>query len=93
MVVENVPELPNCDAGTFLGRGRLMHKKSMDHQYDASPDESLYCWGAVKEKLYLTHLCPGCMTYLDQPDLPCQFCGWKQKDNANVRSLLFCVTL
>ena len=64
-----------------------MHKKSMDYQYDASPDESPYCRGAVKGKLYLTHLCPGCMTYLDQPNLPCPFCGWEFKNNTNVCSL------
>ncbi len=64
-----------------------MHKKSMDHRYDASSDESPYCQGTVKENLYLTHICPSCMTYLDQPDLPCPLCGWEIKNNTNIYSL------
>lgn len=35
------------------------------------------------EHTYLNNLCPSCMTYLDQPDLPCPFCGWENGNNTN----------
>ena len=40
-----------------------------------------------KKHTYLKNLCPGCMAYLDQPNLPCPFCGWEIKNNTNVCSL------
>ena len=50
------------------------------HFYPAALEECPYCKKEMKENAYLTHLCPGCMTYLDQTDLPCPFCSWKQKE-------------
>ena len=57
------------------------------HFYPATLEECPYCRKEIEDRAYLTHLCPGCMTYLDQPDLPCPFCGWEIKNNTNVYAL------
>ena len=76
----NIPQNNNISDDT-------MKSCANGHFYPATLEECPYCKEYIEGKAYLSHLCPGCMTYLDQPNLPCPFCGWKQKENTDVRSL------